>query len=1059
MKRLRFLLFFITIIISVQIFAINSFASATTTFDHKEATALIGFIFDINPDEIREIDWDENSIYKLLTGQYQNGSREEAVAKIAFLSVAYENINQNIGEQNNALNASRAHLLDYLEKHASEDIAGDMANGIIKDVLKSVSKCVMYEICGWDMDIIETFELSYDTIKDIKSLPDKAKSYAEKVQTAVVAGMEVASSNKRNMYMYFREYVNANVSMGEYADLYMEAYDLQLSQTIIAYDPILNWHSENNIQTLKRWAKYVADIELSLSHKTESDTNFVAKFVLNYPFAQDVVCYTTQETINFIQNGMYKQEREGYTFVNWYYDAAGTIEYDGDFYEGIVLYAKWNKKPQTKFTITFDSNCSEVDDFSYIYDTTVGNWIDHNVTRPGYIFEGWYWDADCTQKASGTTITINQNLTFYAKWVRQFNYTVSNGRATITGINGYQTYDGITITNITIPSRIDGYPVLAIGKKAFYQNSKITNVTIENGLTNIDEYAFFYCDNLVDIAIPDTVINIGDCAFDYCDSLTNITIPNSVTSIGAAAFSNCDNLKSIVLPDSIIYLGQAAFANCWNLSDVVIESGMIAINNNTFSDCRNLTNITMADGIKVIDDFAFINCSSLKKVTIPDSVTRIGKRAFDYCYNLTDIEIGQGVESIEESAFAYCSKLSKIYIPMNVINISPSAFNYCDGLISIEVNENNPNYSSLSGHLFNKEKSTIIKYANGKKDDKYEIPFGVTVIGDYAFDNCTNLLEIVIADSVKHIGAAAFRDCYELAKVTMSTNLTTIDNYAFDHCYNLRNITLPNNLLSIGEGAFQYCNTLTTVVIPDGVTNIGKWAFNACGNLTSIVIPNSLTYIDDYTFMSCYNLESISLPKSIISIGKSAFSYCEKLMRVTFNDGLISLGEDAFSHCNSLTNAALPDTVISIGQAAFNCCNNLRAVTFSNNVRNIGNFAFSSCDSIEKTYYRGTKNQWNSISIGTYNSAIKNNIIYVKHTKTEIFENGKTFIVNPVNVDEGKTVIITLYKNNKMNEVQSTIYKSEKIEFETTKEYDTVKIMVWEDFEKLIPITEVEVLK
>ena len=83
---------------------------------------------------------------------------------------------------------------------------------------------------------------------------------------------------------------------------------------------------------------------------------------------------------------------------------------------------------------------------------------------------------------------------------KSFTYVVENGNAIITGYTGEE-------TKIVIPPKIDGYPVIRIGARAFKDNRHIDNIIIPNGVTSI-----------------------GESAFEHC-SLTTITIPNSVTSI------------------------------------------------------------------------------------------------------------------------------------------------------------------------------------------------------------------------------------------------------------------------------------------------------------------------------------------------------------------------------------------------------------------------------------------------------------------------------------------------------------------------------------------------
>ena len=94
-----------------------------------------------------------------------------------------------------------------------------------------------------------------------------------------------------------------------------------------------------------------------------------------------------------------------------------------------------------------------------------------------------------------------------------FEYKVnSDGTATITDYYG-------EVTELVIPSTLDGYKVTEIGS-----------------------YAFRDCSSLTGITIPDGVEYIGDSTFSGCSSLTGITIPSSVTSIGDDAFCGCDKL-------------------------------------------------------------------------------------------------------------------------------------------------------------------------------------------------------------------------------------------------------------------------------------------------------------------------------------------------------------------------------------------------------------------------------------------------------------------------------------------------------------------------------------
>ena len=302
-------------------------------------------------------------------------------------------------------------------------------------------------------------------------------------------------------------------------------------------------------------------------------------------------------------------------------------------------------------------------------------------TSPGYSGDLYCPDCD-TVVEKGYTYWIEDNLTWKL---------YEDGTLNISGTGAMKDYNS---TDNLSPA---------------YMNSSVKKVVIEEGVTNIGNWAFSECSSLTSITIPDSVTNIGAAAFDSCGSLTSITIPGSVTSIGTVAFYNCSGLTSVTIPDSVTNIGAAAFDSCGSLTSIVIPNSVTSI-----------------------EPYAFSACSSLTSITIPDSVTSIGNNAFDSCSSLTSITIPDGVTSIESYAFYNCSGLTSITIPDSVTNIGAAAFDSCTSLTSIT------------------------------------IPDSVTSIESYAFCNCSNLTSITIPDSVTNIGAAAFDSCTSLKTISLS---------------------------------------------------------------------------------------------------------------------------------------------------------------------------------------------------------------------------------------------------------------------------------------------------
>lgn len=124
------------------------------------------------------------------------------------------------------------------------------------------------------------------------------------------------------------------------------------------------------------------------------------------------------------------------------------------------------------------------------------------------------------------------------------------------------------------------------------------------------------------------------------------------------------------------------------------------------------------------------------------------------------------------------------------------------------------------------------------------IPYGVTSIGDFAFEECRKLTSVTIPDSVTSIGVAAFADCSRLTSLTIPNSVTSIGAGAFEDCNAFRSITIPNSVISIGAGAFADCNQLVHVRVGDGVRSIEVGAFIGCDRLTVLSIPNHFSNAD-----------------------------------------------------------------------------------------------------------------------------------------------------------------------------------------------------------------------
>ena len=256
---------------------------------------------------------------------------------------------------------------------------------------------------------------------------------------------------------------------------------------------------------------------------------------------------------------------------------------------------------------------------------------------------------------------------------------LDNGTAEITKYTGSE-------SNLTIPSKLDGYSVTSIGKAAFYGCTSITGVTIPNSVKTIGNRAFDDCKSLTNVSIPNSVTSIGNRAFYGCISLNDVTIPDSVTSIGYSAFEGCTSLTGVTIPNSVTSIESGVFYGCTSLANIEVDNNnqkFSSLNGNLYDKSQS-TLIRYAIGKK---DSSF---------TIPNSVTSIGYSAFEGCTSLTGVTIPNSVTSIGNSAFAYCASLYYVAIPNSVTSIGTWAFYGCTNLEFVFYNGTKYEWNNIS---------------------------------------------------------------------------------------------------------------------------------------------------------------------------------------------------------------------------------------------------------------------------------------------------------------------------------------------------------------------------
>ena len=343
------------------------------------------------------------------------------------------------------------------------------------------------------------------------------------------------------------------------------------------------------------------------------------------------------------------------------------------------------------------------------------------------------------------------------------------------------------------------------------------------------------------------------------------------------------NIKKIIVKSGVTTIGDYLFSNCSELTSLTLSSTVRTIGKSSFYWCKKLGAISFSSGLAYIGEDAFSYCDGLKSLTIPGTVSDIGKGAFASCATLESVKFNNGVKTIGETVFYSCEKLKTVTIPKSVTKIGENAFEWCKSVKNISVDSSNKYYSSDTyGVLFNKNKTTLLKYTCGSERTAYNIPKTVKIIGSNAFEYACNLIKITIPDSVTTLNDSAFYSCKKLKNFSIPNSVVNVGRDVFAYCESIEEVTIPSSIKDVAWYMFTDCKKLKKVNFEGPIEYIGQCGFSYCPSLPYFEVPHGTKIIQFYAFVECTNLKYITLPNTIELVDSWIFDGCSSLKDVYY---------------------------------------------------------------------------------------------------------------------------------------------------------------------------------
>ena len=373
---------------------------------------------------------------------------------------------------------------------------------------------------------------------------------------------------------------------------------------------------------------------------------------------------------------------------------------------------------------------------------------------------------------------------------------------------------------------------------------------------------------------------------------------------------------------------QASVFKDKNINKVINNADNLCIGTEAFKN-TNVANFDF-NKVSIIGNNAFEN-TQFTTLKLDNNISQFGVGAFKNCANLVSVDFDENSIDISDEMFFGCQKLETLTNAQNVTRIDGLAFAECKAL-----------------------KNTDFIGPN------------VSVIEEYAFQNCVGLTRVTLPETLNNIYESIFDGCGAIEELRLGKTFENTDN-------DNRSDTLLKHIGNIGA------NVKKITLIGDSITRLSKNYFDGFSKLESFVMCNSVTLVESYAFKNCNLLEEIVLSDNLVldTFTYMAFKDTKFLDRLTepliyenkseqeariiyvpqnitpvyefpVAPVITQINQGAFANNTNLQRITIPSTIVSLGKDVFKNCTNLQEVIFedNSNIKEISDGLFYGCSSL-----------------------------------------------------------------------------------------------------------------